>query len=294
MAPYNMSLHPFIVVILLTLLYHHLHADPETWPTSYHAAKISSKHEIRCPLQAKNIAWHTPSRSCKGQSTHHGTLHLHNLRHRCTGDYACSDQDNKAQRYTENVVIWNEHALNVSCTVDSYTNVTLHCSVTEELTCPCRMRAKAHSSDMDQDWSFFTFPEKQRLFLNFRLPMRNFCPSEEQVQPIQVSVDIIARSEFRNGTNSTYISNIVAPKAPENVSVTNEQISWAYPSSWTHSQSFFPLIFEIWANFRNNTNVTRTQKEQRYSVKNVRTFTVRCRDVYNTLSWSSWTSTLTL
>ncbi|KAM4012750.1 interleukin-12 subunit beta-like [Anomaloglossus baeobatrachus] len=205
------------------------------------------------------------------------SLDLAPLIHRCTGLYTCTSDQN--QSYSQYLLIDRGHGpLSFSCSLDSYTRRVLQCSLAEELTYPSLVRVKANSSNMDHDWKEMKISGDQLLV--FDVPLPDFCFFEEQVHPINVSIEIMADGEYRTGHKSIYIRDVVVPRAPENLSVANEKIVWSNPS-WTSHPSFFRLLFELQINYRNNTDVMKTTEEPSYNVKDVRRCKVRCRDLYN-------------
>ncbi|XP_073420830.1 uncharacterized protein [Dendrobates tinctorius] len=281
----QMSLYLFLAILVLRI--QHLQSLLASWPQHYYAVKEKATHVLECPLVAKKIIWKFPPHNCVNGSTHQKTLYLHHLRHRCTGLYTCT---NGHQNYSQYILIDGGHdPLSFSCSAASHTSHILQCSLAEKLVHKSLVRAKSNSSKMDQDWKEMRISQNQ--LLAFEIPLPDFCPYEEQVHPINVSVELMSDGEYRTGHISIYIRDIVVPRSPENLSVTNEKIIWSNPS-WTRHLSFFPLLFELWVNYRNNTIVTKTTEEQSYNVKDVRNFTVRCRDLYNPLLWSSWAPTL--
>ncbi|XP_040276549.1 uncharacterized protein LOC120991865 [Bufo bufo] len=275
---------------VLVLGFHHLHSLPSSWPPLYPTARLRGEHVLKCPLEANNISWTFPRKICVKDATNQKTLHLHRLDHRCTGFYTCTNAQNNSHKYSGYLLI-DEGPLMFSCIVDSYTSSVLRCTLAEEIIGPSLVRMKSKSSKMDQDWKIIKVPQGRHERLLFDIPLPGFCPFEEQVDPIHVFMEFMSKSEYMSGHRTFYLRDVVLPRAPENVSVTREQIIWSNPS-WTHQLSFFPLVFELWVNYRNNTNVTRTTEEQNHNVKDVCTFSVRCRDLYNPSSWSSWTPPL--
>ncbi|XP_075043854.1 interleukin-12 subunit beta-like [Mixophyes fleayi] len=285
----KMAFYPFTVV-LLSLVIHHLLSVPLTWPSDYHIAHLNSVLTIKCPLEAENIVWNCPAKICKIHQ-HQKNVTLQGLKHHHAGAYTCFNQDKKTQSYSLYVLILEEeHRLPVHCTVAAYTSTELRCSIAEELACPCLVRAKANSSVIDQNWTEFKISQDRVHSIQFNLTIPEFCPFAEQVNAIHVSVDIITNSDYLTGNQSYYLRDIVTPEAPEIVKVTTEQISWTQPSSWSHSSSFFPLLYEIKVNYRNNTNVPNFLEKQHYSMTDVRKFSVRCRDLFYPGPWSSWRS----
>ncbi|XP_075705199.1 interleukin-12 subunit beta-like [Rhinoderma darwinii] len=279
---------------VLVLGFHNLLSLPDSWPQRYHPAGLRGEHIVKCELEAKKIFWNFPRASniCVRGSTQRKSLHLHLLSHRCTGLYTCINADNNSQNYSEYLLIKEGHnSLSLSCTMDSYTCPVLHCSLTEDVFRPGLVRVKSYSSRIDQEWKEMKIPQDGNLPFMFNIPLPDFCPFEEPVALIHVSVEVMSRSEYLSENKSFYIRDIVVPRAPENVTVTTEQIIWSNPS-WTRHLSFFPLLFQIRVEYRNSTIVIKTTEEQNYNVRDVRTFSVRCRDLYYPSAWSSWTPTL--
>ncbi|XP_077136333.1 interleukin-12 subunit beta-like [Ranitomeya variabilis] len=274
----------YLSLAILALRIHHLQSILVSWPQNYYAVKEKAMHVLECPLEAQEMNWSFPRHKCN-DSVPQKTLHLRPLRHRCTGLYTCT---NGAQTYSQYLLIDGGHnPLSFSCSVDSHTSHVLHCSLAENLKKESLVRAKSNNSKMDQGWKEMRISQEGNQLFVFDIPLRGFCPFEEQVHPFNVYVELMSDGEYRTGHMSIYIRDIVVPRSPENLSVTNEKIIWSNPS-WTHHPSFFPLLFELSVNYRNNTNVIKTTEEQSYNEKDVRNFTVRCRDLYNPLVWSSW------
>ncbi|XP_066428896.1 interleukin-12 subunit beta-like isoform X2 [Eleutherodactylus coqui] len=272
---------------VLVLGFHHLHSLPDSWPQHYRPVALRGKHIINCPLEALEVSWRFPTTLCVTGSTQQKTLNLHNMNNRCSGLYTCTNAHNSSHHYSQYLLIDGGSSLQFSCAVDSYSNHFLHCSLNEELNHPSLIRVKSSRFKKDQEWKEMKIPQDGDRFFSFDIPLPGFCPFEDYVDPIQVSIEVMSSSEHISGNKSFYMRDIVVPRAPENVSITKEHIIWSNPS-WTHHLSFFPLMFELWVNYRNNTNVTKTIREQNYNVKDVTNISVRCRDLYNPSGWSSW------
>ncbi|CAN2390235.1 hypothetical protein PRIEUP_LOCUS271, partial [Pristimantis euphronides] len=274
---------------ILILGFPHLHSLPDSWPQQYRPVTLKGEHTINCSLEAKEIIWSCPPNVCIKGSTQQKAIQLHHMNNRCTGLYTCTDAHNSHQHYSEYLLIDKRlNPLQFSCTANSYTHLVLHCSLEEELARPSLMRVKSSCCKMNQEWKIIKIPQDGDQLFTFDISLPGFCPFEDYVDPIQVFIEVIIRSsEYTSGNKSFYMRDIVVPRALENVSVTKEHITWTNPS-WTHHVSFFPLLFELWVNYRNNTNMTMTTQEQSYSMRDVTNIRVRCRDLYNPSGWSTW------
>ncbi|XP_056407474.1 uncharacterized protein LOC130299892 [Hyla sarda] len=275
-------------LVVVVLVIHRLQSLPGTWPIHYHFAEAGGDIVLNCSLKAEKIIWKLPGKDCSEGSKQQKALRLHKVKNRCGGLYTCANVHNQNQNHSLYLLIEGHSPLSFSCTVDSYTSPDLRCSLTEELSRPSLIRVKSNRSNMDQEWTEMKIPKDGDHLFKFNVSLPGFCPFEEQVDPITVYVEFMSKShEYIKGHKSFYLRDIVVPRAPEIV-VTKEQIIWSNP--WTHHPSFFPMQFQLSATFRNNTDVNLTTEEQKYRVKDVTRFSVRCRDRHKASEWSAWTT----
>ncbi|XP_075117642.1 interleukin-12 subunit beta-like [Leptodactylus fuscus] len=278
---------------VLVLGFHHLQSIPDSWSQHYVFVKFGKEHTLECPLQGEGISWICPHNArsiCSKASTRQKTLHLPNLSHKKSGLYTCTNALH--QSYSTYLLIdEGQDLLNISCTSDSYTSSVLHCSMDKPFTGPSLLRVRSYSSNMTQEGKEMKIPQDENQNFLFDIQLPNSCPSEELMDPIQMSVEVMSSHEYTSRDLTFYRRDIVVPKTPENVTFTKEKIMWSNPS-WTPYPSFFPLLFELTVRYRNNTIVTKRTEEQNYSAKDVQTIRVRCRDLYNPSSWSPWSPRL--
>ncbi|XP_068122076.1 interleukin-12 subunit beta-like isoform X2 [Hyperolius riggenbachi] len=182
-------------------------------------------------------------------------------------------------------------SLMVRCQTDSYTNSHLNCSIHEDFLCPCVVTANAYRNGTLSPSITKHFTSEEVHDMHFPVSIAQvFCAYGEHMEGIHLSVKVMTEKEYWHINTTIIMADIVVPGPPENGKVTCNQISWRFPSNWSESSTFFPLLFLLDLKMRDDRRVRRLLEGQtNYQIKDVEEFRVQCRDLFSDTSpWSAW------